>query len=84
MVGLDNPLTRNWGSNLICRRAKQAFCPNIRLKTWHEGARQTFDPNLGLKFDIQERKISVLPQCKVEGLAWSDQINLWPEFGFQV
>ena len=24
----------------------------------------------GLKFDMRERKTSVLPQCKVEGLAW--------------
>ena len=27
-------------------------------------------PNLGFKFDMWERKTSVLPQCKVEGLAW--------------
>ena len=34
------------------------------------GARQTFGPNVGFKFDMRERKTSVLPQCKVEGLAW--------------
>ena len=27
-------------------------------------------PNLRFKFDMRERKASVLPQCKVEGLAW--------------
>ena len=33
-------------------------------------SRQTFGPHLGLKFEMRERKTSVLPQCKVEGLAW--------------
>ena len=70
MVGLDNPLARNWVSNLICRRAKQAFYPNVRLKAWHGGARQIFGPNLDFKFDIREHRTSVLPQCKDEGLAW--------------
>ena len=27
---------------LTCGSAKQAFCPNVRLKAWHGGARQTF------------------------------------------
>ena len=73
MVGLDKPLARIWFSSLTCGSAKQAFCPNVRLKAWHGGARQTFGPNLGLKFtvfDMRERKTSALPQCKVEGLAW--------------
>ena len=70
MVGLDKSLARDWVSSLTCRSAKQAFCPNVRLKAWHGGARQTFGPNLGFKFDMRERKTSVLPQCKVEGLAW--------------
>ena len=70
MVGLDKPLARIWVSSLTCGSAKQAFCPNVRLKAWHGGARQTFGPNLGFKFDMRERKTSVLPQCKVEGLAW--------------
>ena len=91
MVGLDKSLARIWASSLTCRSAKQAFCPNVRLKAWHGGARQTFGPNLGVKvrlkawhggarqtfgpnlgfkFDMRERKTSVLPQCKVEGLAW--------------
>ena len=73
MVGLDKPLARMWVSSLTSGSAKQAFCPNVRLKAWHGGARQTFGPNLGLKFkifDMRERKTSVLPQCKVEGLAW--------------
>ena len=60
----------NVGCKLTCGSAKQAFCPNVRLKVWHGGARQTFGPNLGFKFDMRERKTSVLPQCKVEGLAW--------------
>ena len=63
MVGLDKPLARIWVSSLTCGSAKQA-------KAWHGGARQTFGPNLGFKFDMRERKTSVLPQCKVEGLAW--------------
>ena len=67
MVGLDKPLARIWVSSLTCGSAKQAFCPNVRLKAWHGGARQTFGPNLGFKFDMRERKTSVLPQCKVEG-----------------
>ena len=98
MVGLDKPLARIWVSSLTSGSAKQAFCPNVRLKAWHGGARQTFGPNLGFKFDMREpnvrlkawhggarqtfgpnlgfkfdmreRKTSVLPQCKVEGLAW--------------
>ena len=77
MVGLDKALARNWVSSLTCGSAKQAFCPNVRLKAWHGGARQTFGPNVGFKFDMRERnwvsrerKTSVLPQCKVEGLAW--------------
>ena len=96
MVGLDKTLARNWVSSLTCGSAKQAFCPNVRLKAWHGGARQTFGltcgsakqafclnvrlkawhggarqtfgPNLGFKFDMRERKTSVLPQCKVERL----------------
>ena len=67
---LDKPLARIWVSSLTCRSAKQAFCPNVKLKVWHGGARQTFGPNLGFKFDMRERKTSVLPQCKVAGLAW--------------
>ena len=70
MVGLDKPLARIGVSSLTCGSGKQAFCPNVRLKAWHGGARQTFGPNLGFKFDMRERKTSVLPQCKVEGLAW--------------
>ena len=77
MVGLDKPLARIWVSSLTCGSAKQAFCPNVRLKAWHGGARQTFGPNLGFKFDMRERKTS-------EGLAWWGWTNLWPEFGFQV
>ena len=68
-MGLDKPLARIWVSSLTCGSAKQAFCPNVRLKAWHGGARQTFGPNLGFKFDMRERTASVLPQCKVEGLA---------------
>ena len=68
--GLDKPLARIWVSSLTCGSAEQAFCPNVRLKAWHGGARQTFGPHLGLKFDMRERRTSVLPQCKVEGLAW--------------
>ena len=71
VVGLDKPLARIWVSSLTCGSAKQAFCPNVRLKAWHGGgARQTFGPKLGFKFDMRERKTSVLHQCKVEGLAW--------------
>ena len=70
MVELDKPLARIWVSSLTCGSAKQAFCPNVRLKAWHGGARQTFGPKLGFKFDMRERATSVLPQCKVEGLAW--------------
>ena len=81
MVGLDKPLARIWVSSLTCGSAKQA---NVRLKAWHGGARQIFGPNLGFKFDMRERKTSVLSQCKVEGLAWWGLTNLWPEFGFQV
>ena len=67
---IDKPLARIWVSSLTCGSAKQAFCPNVRLKAWHGGARKTFGPNLVVKFDMRERKTSVLPQCKVEGLAW--------------
>ena len=70
MVGLDKPLARNWVSSLTSGSAKQAFCPNAKLKAWHGGAGQTFGPNLGFNFDMRERKTSVLPQGKVEGLAW--------------
>ena len=38
MVGLDKPLARIWVSSLTCGSAKQAFCPNVRLKAWHGGA----------------------------------------------
>ena len=68
---IDKPLARIWVSSLTRGSAKQAFCPNVRLNVWHGGAaRQTFAPNLGFKFDMRERKTSVLPQCKVERLAW--------------
>ena len=84
MVGLDKPLARIWVSSLTCGSAKQAFCPNVRLKAWHGGARQTFGPNLGFKFDMRERKTSALPQCKVEGLAygWARQ-TFGPNLGFK-
>ena len=65
MVGLDKPLARIWVSSLTSGSAKQAFCPNVRLKAWHGGARQTFGPNLGFKFDMRERKTSILPICKL-------------------
>ena len=68
--GYRKPLARIWVSSLTCGSAKQAFCPNVGLKAWHGGARQTFGPNVGFKFDMRERKTSILPQCKVEGLAW--------------
>ena len=70
MVGLDKPLARIWVSRLTSGSATQAFFPNVRLKAWHGGARPTFGPKLGFKFGMRERKASVLPQCKVEGLAW--------------
>ena len=31
---------------------------------------QTFGPNVGFKLTCGSAKTSVLPQCKVEGLAW--------------
>ena len=63
---------------------KQAFCPYVRFKAWHGGARQTFGPNLGFKFDMRERKTSVLPQCKVEGLAWwGYRQTFGPNLGFK-
>ena len=87
MVGLDKPLARIWVSNMTCGSAKQAFCPNVRLncpnvrlKAWHGGARQTFGPNLGFKFDMQERKTSVLPHCKLEGGA---RQSFGPNLGFK-
>ena len=85
MVGLDKPLARIWVSSLRCGSAKQAFCPNVRLKAWHGGARQkTFGPNLGFKFDMRERKTSGLPQCKVEGLAWWGYREAFgPNLGFK-
>ena len=64
MAGLDKPFEFGFQ---VCQ---QMFCPNVRLKAWHGGARQTFGPNLGFNFDMRGRKTSVLPQCKVEGLAW--------------
>ena len=67
-MGLDKTFGPNLGFKFDMRSAKQAFCPNVRLKAWHGGARQTFGPNLGFKFDMRERKTSVLPN--VEGLAW--------------
>ena len=60
MVGLDKPLARIWVSILTCGSAKQAFCSSVSLKAWHGGARQTFGPNLCFKFDMRERKTSVL------------------------
>ena len=59
MVGLDEPLARNWVSRLTSGSAKQASWPNVRLKAWHGGARQSFGPNLGFNFDKRERKTSV-------------------------
>ena len=86
MVGLDKPLARIWVSSLTCRSAQQAFCTNVRLKAWH-GARQTFGPNLGFKFDMRERKTSVLPQCiRLKGLsAWHGgaRQTFGPNLGFK-
>ena len=81
-MGLDKPSARIWVSSLTSGSAKQACCPNVWLKAWHGGARQTFGPSLGLKFDMRERKTSVLPQCKVEGLAWWGWQTFGPNFGF--
>ena len=61
MVGLDNLLARNRVSSLICRSVKKAFCHNIRIKARHDGARQTFGPNLVFRFDMRECKTSVFP-----------------------
>ena len=68
MVGLDKPLARIWVSSLTCGSAKQAFCPNVKLKAWHGGARQIFGPKLGFKFDKRERKTSVCPNVRLK--AW--------------
>ena len=69
MVGLDKALARMWVSSLTSGSAKQAFCLNVWLKAWHGGARQTFGPSLGFKFDMRERKTSVLPH-NVRLKAW--------------
>ena len=84
MVGLDKPLARIWVSSLTCGSAKQAFCPNVRLKAWHGGARQTFGPNLGFKFDMRERKTSVLPH-NVRLKAWHGgaRQTFGPNLGFK-
>ena len=84
MVGLDKPLARTWVSSLTSGGAKQAFCPNVRLKAWHGGARQTFGPNLGFKFDMRERKTSVLPQC-IRLKAWHGgaRQTFGPNLGFK-
>ena len=85
MVGLDKPLARIWVSSLTSGSAKLASCPNVRLKAWHGGARQTFGPNLGFKFDMRERKTSVLPQCKVRLKAWHGgaRQTFGPNLGFK-
>ena len=62
--GADQELARIWVSSLTYGSAKQAFCPNVKLKAWHGGTRQTFGPNLGFKFDMRERKTSVLLNVK--------------------
>ena len=84
MVGLDKPLARIWVSSLTCGSAKQASCANVRLKAWHGGARQTFGPNLGFKFDMRERKTSVLPQC-IRLTAWHGgaRQTFGPNLGFK-
>ena len=70
MVGLDKPLARIWVSSLTSGSAKQAFCPNVRLKVWHGGARQTFGPNLGFKFDMRERKHTCEGRVSVLSRVW--------------
>ena len=81
---LNKPLARMWVSSLTCGSAKKAFCPNVRLKAWHGGARQTFGPNLGFKFDMRERRASVLPQC-IRLKAWlgGARQTFGPNLGFK-
>ena len=65
MAGLDKPFEFGFQ---VC---EQAFCPNVRLKAWHGGARQNFGPKLGFKFDMrgaQNKRFA--PMYKVEGLWW--------------
>ena len=83
MVGLDKPLARIWVSSLTCGSAKQAFCPKVRLKVWHGGARQTFGPNLGFKFDMRERKTSVLLNVKLKAWHGGARQTFGPNLGFK-
>ena len=46
----------------------QAFCPNVRLKAWHGGARQTLRARIWVSSGAQKKRFA--PMYKVEGLAW--------------
>ena len=86
MVGLDKPLARIWVSSLTCGSAKQAFCPNVRLKAWHGGARQTFGPNLGLKFKILtcgSAKQAFCPNVRLKAWHGGARQTFGPNLGFK-
>ena len=83
MVGLDKPLARIWVSSLTCGSAKQAFCRNVRLKAWNGGARQTFGPKLGFKFDMRERKTSVLLNVRLKAWHGGARQTFGPNLGFK-
>ena len=72
MVGLDKPLARIWVSSLTCGSAKQAFCPNVRLKAWHGGA---IDKPLARIWvsSLTCGSAKLAPMYKVEGLAGLDK-----------
>ena len=53
------------------------------LKAWHGGARQTFGPNLGFKFDMRERKTSVLPQLRLKAWHGGARQTFGPNVGFK-
>ena len=47
------------------------------------GARQTFGPNLGFKFDMRERKTSVLPNARLKAWHGGARQTFGPNLGFK-
>ena len=77
-VVLDKPLARIWVSSLTCGSAKQAFCPNVRLKAWHGGARQTFGPKLGFS-----AKQAFCPNVRLKAWHGGARQTFGPNLGFK-
>ena len=84
MVGLDKPLARIWVSSLTCGSAQQAFCPNVKLKAWHGGARQNFGRNWVSSLTCGSAKQAFCPNVRLKAWHGGYRQTFGPNLGFKI